>query len=137
MRSTHAVIDLDALAGNVRIVREALTPGTGLVAVVKGNGYGHGATMVARTALEAGAAMLAVATVGEGQLLRQRGLTAPILVLGPANASESLAQFIYNQAFSQQQFGYAAAAGIVLFVVVFVVSQVLARLFGVGREVGQ
>jgi alanine racemase len=88
LRSTHAVIDLDAVAGNVSIVREALTPGTALVAVVKGNGYGHGATMVARTALESGAAMLAVATVGEGQLLRQRGLAGPILVLGPANASE-------------------------------------------------
>jgi ABC-type sugar transport system permease subunit len=56
---------------------------------------------------------------------------------GPANASESLAQFIYNQAFVQQQFGYAAAAGIVLFVVVFVISMMLARIFGVGREVGQ
>lgn len=73
--------------------------------------------------------MIAVAQIFDEPYILTQG--------GPANASESLAQFIYNQAFSQQQFGYAAAAGIVLFVVVFVVSQVLARLFGVGREVGQ
>lgn len=88
VRSTHAVIDLDAIAGNVRIVRESLSPGTALIAVVKGNGYGHGSTMIARTALEAGASMLAVATVGEGQVLRRNGIDSSILVLGPVNAGE-------------------------------------------------
>jgi alanine racemase len=88
LRSTRAVIDLDAIAGNVRIVREALAPGTALIAVVKGNGYGHGSTMVARVALEAGASMLAVATVGEAQVLRRNGASAPILALGPAHSSE-------------------------------------------------
>jgi alanine racemase len=88
LRSTHAVIDLDAIAGNVRIVRESLTPGTALMAVVKGNGYGHGAVCVAQTALEAGAGLLAVATIGEAQLLRCHGIEATILVLGPINPSE-------------------------------------------------
>lgn len=88
IRSTHAVVDLDAIAGNVRVVGDSLTPGTMLIAVVKGNGYGHGSTMVARTALEAGAGMLAVATVGEAQVLRRNGIDADILVLGPVGAAE-------------------------------------------------
>jgi len=88
LRSTHAVIDLDAIAGNVRIVREALDSRTKLIAVVKGNGYGHGSSMIARTALEAGASMLAVATVGEAQVLRRNGVDAPLLVLGPVNPAE-------------------------------------------------
>lgn len=87
-RSTHAVVDLDAIAGNVRVVRESLNPGTALIAVVKGNGYGHGSVSVARTALDSGASVLAVATVGEAQVLRRAGIQAPILVLGPVNESE-------------------------------------------------
>ncbi len=114
LRSTHAVIDLDAIASNVRIVKESLTPGTSLVAVVKGNGYGHGATMVARSALDAGAAMLAVATVGEGEALRAHGITAPVLVLGPVNASEFAAALDAGLALSLCDAaaidGFAAAA---------------------------
>jgi len=54
-----------------------------LAAVVKADAYGHGAAAVARAALEAGAASLAVAQPGEGLRLRQAGLQAPILILGP------------------------------------------------------
>jgi alanine racemase len=88
VRSTHAVVDLDAIAGNVQIVRHSLTPGTALIAVVKGNGYGHGSMMIARTALDAGASLLAVATLGEAEVLRRNGITAPILALGPVHPSE-------------------------------------------------
>jgi alanine racemase len=52
------------------------------MAVVKADGYGHGATEVARAALAAGADWLAVALVEEGIRLRQAGLAAPILILG-------------------------------------------------------
>ena len=90
-RATRAVIDLDALVGNVRCIRQSLSPGTGLMAVVKANGYGHGATMVARTALEAGAAALAVATVGEAARLRREGIGAPLLILGPIDPAEAAA----------------------------------------------
>jgi multiple sugar transport system permease protein len=51
---------------------------------------------------------------------------------GPGQSSTSVAEFIYNQAFQQQAFGYAAAAGVVLFLAVFVVTQFLARFYKVG-----
>ncbi len=88
-RATRAVIDLDALESNLRILAAGLSRGTGLMAVVKANGYGHGAVMVARTALAAGASWLGVATVDEGVALRAAGILAPILILGPIDPSEA------------------------------------------------
>jgi alanine racemase len=87
-RATRAVIDLDAIAGNVRAFREIVGPSVQLMAVVKANGYGHGAVMIARTAIGAGADQLAVATVDEGMQLRQAGTQKPILVLGPVSPEE-------------------------------------------------
>lgn len=55
---------------------------TDIIAVVKANGYGHGAFEVAKTALEAGAASLAVALLDEALELREKGIEAPILILG-------------------------------------------------------
>ncbi len=79
-------IDVEALAENVRHLKALLAPKTELMAVVKADGYGHGAIPVAETVLAAGANALAVATVDEGIELRQGGITAPILLLG-ANPS--------------------------------------------------
>ncbi|MGN8026885.1 carbohydrate ABC transporter permease [Microbacterium sp. 22242] len=53
---------------------------------------------------------------------------------GPGEATLSVAMFIYRAAFERQQFGYAAAAGVVLFAIVFAISQGLNRLLGIGRE---
>ncbi|MCG7311190.1 carbohydrate ABC transporter permease [Brachybacterium sp. ACRRE] len=53
---------------------------------------------------------------------------------GPGEATISVAMFIYRAAFERQQFGYAAAAGVVLFIIVFAVSQGLNRLLGIGRD---
>lgn len=80
MRPTSCEIELDAIAGNVRVLRALVDP-TPLCAVVKANAYGHGAVEVARTALDAGAAWLAVALVEEGVELRSAGITSPILLL--------------------------------------------------------
>ena len=60
-----------------------------LMAVVKADGYGHGGPWVARAALNAGAALLGVATVGEGQVLRAHGIEAPIVLLGSIDAAEA------------------------------------------------
>lgn len=76
------MIDLAALRENVRLIRRSLPEGTRLMAVVKADGYGHGMAQVARSAVRAGADALAVATVEEGVILRQGGMTVPILVLG-------------------------------------------------------
>ncbi len=60
------------------------------MAVVKANAYGHGAILVAETALKHGVTSLAVATIAEGQELRRAGIEAPILVLGAVNTPEEI-----------------------------------------------
>ena len=65
MRPTSCEISLEAITQNVETLRALVQP-TPLCAVVKANGYGHGAAEVARTVLSAGATWLAVATVEEG-----------------------------------------------------------------------
>lgn len=74
----EAVVDLGAIAHNVRLLCEHAGPAQ-VMAVVKADGYGHGATPVARAALAAGAAELGVATVDEALALRADGITAPVL----------------------------------------------------------
>ncbi len=74
----EAVVDLGAVQHNVRLLREHAGRAQ-VMAVVKADGYGHGATEVARAALSAGAAELGVATVDEALALRADGITAPVL----------------------------------------------------------
>ena len=76
--TAEAVVDLDAIAHNVRVLQEHAGPAA-VMAVVKADGYGHGASQVARAALRAGAAELGVATVEEALALRRDGITAPVL----------------------------------------------------------
>ena len=93
-RPTTLEIDLGAAAGNVRAVRRMVGAGRKIYAVVKADGYGHGAAEMGATFLEAGADALGVADLGEGLRLRQRGVTAPILVYPnalPEAAPEALA----------------------------------------------
>jgi alanine racemase len=89
-RPTVAEIDLDAIRHNVRLLKPETSE---LMAVVKANGYGHGATPVARAAVQAGATWLGVALVEEGLRLREEGIQAPILVLSelpPGSEEEAL-----------------------------------------------
>jgi len=74
----QAVVDLDAIANNIRVLREHAGSAE-VMAVVKADGYGHGATRVSRAALAAGAAELGVATIDEALALRADGINAPIL----------------------------------------------------------
>ena len=76
--AAEAVVDLDAIAGNVRLLRE-LAGSAQVMAVVKADGYGHGAVPVARAALAAGAAELGVATIDEALALRSDGICSPVL----------------------------------------------------------
>lgn len=82
VRPTEAVVDLAAIAHNYRLAVEL--GGRPAVGLVKADAYGHGAIRVARTLVEAGAPLLAVALVEEGLELREAGLEVPILVLGAA-----------------------------------------------------
>lgn len=74
-------IDTEAIRHNVLELRKRIGQDCLLMAVVKADGYGHGAVAVARTALAAGADKLAVATIDEGIELRRAGVNASILVL--------------------------------------------------------
>ncbi|MBG9980773.1 alanine racemase [Facklamia lactis] len=82
-RPTQAIINLSAISHNIKEFRGLITVDQEIYAVVKADGYGHGAVPVAKAALEAGATGLCVATVDEAIELRQAGLIqVPILVLG-------------------------------------------------------
>lgn len=80
---TVAEIDLGAFCHNLDLVQRSIAPGVKVAAMVKADGYGHGAWPLSRAALEAGLAeVFGVAHVDEAVALRQKGLDAPIIVLG-------------------------------------------------------
>ncbi len=89
LRATRAYIDLDAIEENARIVRRQLSDACQIMAIVKADGYGHGAPWVAEAALRGGASRLGVATVGEGEELRRFGIAAPIMVMGSIDRGET------------------------------------------------
>ncbi|MGW7694596.1 carbohydrate ABC transporter permease [Streptomyces asiaticus] len=106
-RSLYEAAELDG-AGRFRtftaVTLPALKPVTGFVAVTS---------------------FISAAQIFDEPFLLTRG--------GPGDATLSVAMFIYRAAFERQQFGYAAAAGVVLFVLVFTISQIFNRLLGIGR----
>jgi alanine racemase len=76
----EAIVDLDALRHNVTLLAgRAAASGAATMAVVKADGYGHGALPVARAALDAGATWLGSCSLAEALALRAGGITAPIL----------------------------------------------------------
>ena len=91
MHRSELTIDLGALRRNVRTLLRALD-GSELWAVVKADGYGHGAADVAGAALGSGASALCVATVAEGLALRLEYPGARILVMGPTTSSREIAR---------------------------------------------
>ncbi len=80
LRPVWAELDLDAVRHNTLLLCRAVAPSS-LCAVVKADAYGHGATAVARAALDGGASWLAVAMAEEGTQLREAGIGAPVLIL--------------------------------------------------------
>ncbi|MBD3292363.1 MAG: alanine racemase [Armatimonadia bacterium] len=87
--TTRVVVDPEALAHNVAAVREGVNERSRLMAVVKGNAYGHGLVEASRVFLEAGATWLGVSSVAEGVALREAGIVAPILNFLPAAPGEA------------------------------------------------
>lgn len=103
IRPVWAEVNLDNLAHNIKQVRNNTNKDSLIMAVVKANGYGHGAVDIARTFLENGADRLAVAILSEAVELRKADITEPILVLGYTPRSQyeklleyNLIQTIYN-----------------------------------------
>jgi alanine racemase len=104
-RWVWADVDLDAVVHNVEHLRSVVAP-SAVWAVVKANGYGHGAVEVARAAMDGGAQGLCVALAEEGAQLRVAGIDAPILVLSeqPVEAADDIVRFrlmatVYTVAF--------------------------------------
>lgn len=117
-RSVWAEIDLGAIAHNVGQIRKITARNTQICAVVKADGYGHGAVAVARTVLQAGADRLAVAIMNEALELRRAGFRVPILVLGYTPSCQAaivvehdITQTIFTMDFAQALSEAAVAAG--------------------------
>lgn len=93
-RPVWVEVKLNAVAYNVQIFRKIIGPDTLFMAVVKTDGYGHGAIPVAKAALASGANRLGVALVEEGVELRKDGITAPIhlLSLNPISSTQLIVE---------------------------------------------
>jgi alanine racemase len=87
VRPVWAEVDLGAISANVATLRALAAPAS-MCAVVKADGYGHGAVHVARAALAGGADVLAVALVAEGVELREAGIDTVVMVLSQASSDE-------------------------------------------------
>lgn len=82
MRPTFVEVDLGRISANLAAIRSHVSPSTKVMAIVKANAYGHGIVEVARLMEKQRADMLGVAFLEEAVLLREHGITAPILVFG-------------------------------------------------------
>ncbi|MDF2671401.1 MAG: alanine racemase [Paenibacillus sp.] len=85
---TWIEVHQDRIEHNIQEIRKRIPSSCKFMAVVKADGYGHGAHQTARAALRAGADELAVSNLGEALYLRQNGISAPILTLSPAKPSD-------------------------------------------------
>ncbi len=119
VRAAHAEIDLKAVAHNIRALKGLTPQGTLFMAVVKADGYGHGAVNVARTALAYGADRLGVATLREAVELREAGLRAPLHLLSeppveaiPEIIEHGLIPTVTTREFAVELGRQAAASGI-------------------------
>lgn len=85
-----ACIDLGAIQNNIRNLKQMTGKNAEFMAVVKADGYGHGAVKVAQTALQSGATWLGVARLNEAVELREAGIKAPILIFGYIHPSQAV-----------------------------------------------
>ncbi|HVB05656.1 MAG TPA: alanine racemase [Acidimicrobiales bacterium] len=111
-RRAWAEIDLAAVAHNAALLRAVVAPAA-LCAVVKADGYSHGAVAIAEAAVAGGASVLAVALVEEGLALRAAGITAPVLLLSeppPAAIAAAVAAGLTPTLYSTTGLRAAAAA---------------------------
>ena len=92
----RALVSLDAIASNYRLIRDRVGPARAVYAVVKADAYGHGATAVARRLAAEGVDRFAVAHTEEGVVLRRAGVGGEILLLSHAEPSDLPRQRAYG-----------------------------------------
>ena len=107
-----AEVDLEALARNARTLESTLAPECRLMAVVKADGYGHGAVPTARRLWREGVRAFAVASLSEGISLRKHGVRGTILILGytPPREVPLLRRWHLTQTVADEVHGRALAA---------------------------
>ncbi|MFP6584272.1 MAG: alanine racemase [Candidatus Hydrogenedentota bacterium] len=113
--SAHATstlhVDLNAYAHNLRVIQKMLENDCLIVPVVKSDAYGHGMVPIASRALQANISMLAVATVGEGLVLREAFPMIPILCLVQPSDDELMAGIRTGLRFTVSDLGTAERIG--------------------------
>ncbi len=98
-RPVWAEVNLDNVAHNVKVVKHLVSKQTQIMAVIKADGYGHGASQIAQTLLDNGADCFAVATLSEAIRLRKDFADTPILILGytPSDLAADLVKYQLTQ----------------------------------------
>jgi alanine racemase len=96
MRATKAIIHLDNLRHNIRLLRNRIGAGIKMCMAVKANAYGHGAVEIARAASEEGVNAFGIATVEEGKELREAGIQNPVFLLSPVLPDENSDIVLYE-----------------------------------------
>lgn len=96
IRPVWLEINLDAIAHNVKKIRQIVGKNTQIIAIVKANAYGHGAIEVSETLLENGVTMLGVGVIEEGVVLREANIKAPILVCGLTTDDQYESLIVHN-----------------------------------------
>ena len=119
LKRTWAVIDLDAIAHNVRTIQSSLQPGCRVMAIVKADAYGHGAGYVSRTLRDAGVTWFGVSNLEEALQIREAGIAQSILILGytpPCEAARlaeyAITQTVFDADYAAQLSQAALAAGV-------------------------
>ena len=109
MRDTVVEVDLDRIAFNVRQIKAMAGPGTQVAAVVKADGYGHGAVAMAHVLAREGIRDYAVACLSERIALRRKGIRGTILILGytPPEAAPLLGRWRLTQTVADEAHGLA------------------------------
>lgn len=96
MRQTYAIIKPSVIADNLKNIKQHLKKGVRLMAVIKADAYGHGASSIAPELVAAGADAFGVASIDEAVELRQLGISIPILILGATGADDAVDAVRYN-----------------------------------------
>lgn len=118
LRDTQIIVDLEKMKRNLQHIRALVGEETAIMAVIKANGYGHGAVGIAPALMDGGATYLAVATLSEALQLREAYPAYPLFILGhtpdrllPHVIEKDITQTVFTLAQVQQLDALAAAAG--------------------------